>query len=780
MRGLPKCLAIIALLLMSVTQHAYGRTLSIGVVGGDVQADDTEALINAFFEQEIASLFAGEYEIEFIHYRVPPRASAGDINAMLDDAYADPQIDHVLVLDFAANQLLGYRDHFAKPTFLPIVLNAQLLGYPMADGTSGQHNLHYITHNIDLAVELNVLRSVATFHHAALLVDAAMQSKIRDTMQQGLVAQARAVGLEVSIVPVTSDPVAMLAALPPSIDAILYAVYPSADAQQTQGLIDAVNAHGLPSFSLASEQHVRMGALATNSPDTDWTKLARHVAIAIQDVVLGTPLHSLPVLFESDSRLLINMATSRHIQISPSFDVLSEAVLLHEDVAPAPITHSLTSVAREAVTANLQVTMQALRHRQAQAQLRVAMGNRYPRVTATLDHQQRRKTTQTRSGLLPENTTDAGVAVTLPLLSDKLAAAVTIAGLTIETADSVKAQLRLDIIQQAVFAYLEVLRAQTAVEQKRYNLRITQENYRLAKTRVDVGDSSKSDLYRWESELANAKQALLEVRAILEGHRHQLNNLLNRPLDEDFETSVETLDNPALLISDDRIVDLINNEYALDKLTAFLVDLGTGRAAAIKQAQTQIQISQREALREQRARYQPDVNLTARYGRNLDETRAGTAKSPESDWTIGVEMSLPLYDGGVRSAQLAHSELAVSAAMTHLQDVRRSVEQQIRSAAEQSYASYRSISLAEQSEQAARRNYDLVAESYAVGQLPITDLLDAQSLLINASEASMNATYRFLIDLMAVQHATGSFDFFLTDSERVQLSAELLARLRAQ
>ena len=139
-------------------------------------------------------------------------------------------------------------------------------------------------------------------------------------------AQARAVGLAVSIVPVTSDPGAMLAALPPSIDAVLYTIYPSADRNQTQGLIDADNAHGLPSFSLSSEQHVRMGALATNSPETDWTKLARHVAIAMQDAVLGTPLHRLPVLFDSDSRLLINMATSRDIQNSPSFYVLSEAV----------------------------------------------------------------------------------------------------------------------------------------------------------------------------------------------------------------------------------------------------------------------------------------------------------------------------------------------------------------------------------------------------------------------------------------------------------------------
>ena len=45
MRQLLQRLVIMAMLLMSVSQHAYGRTLSIGVVGGDAQGADTQALI---------------------------------------------------------------------------------------------------------------------------------------------------------------------------------------------------------------------------------------------------------------------------------------------------------------------------------------------------------------------------------------------------------------------------------------------------------------------------------------------------------------------------------------------------------------------------------------------------------------------------------------------------------------------------------------------------------------------------------------------------------------
>ena len=60
----------------------------------------------------------------------------------------------------------------------------------------------------------------------------------------------------------------------------------------------------------------------------------------------------------------------------------------------------------------------------------------------------------------------------------------------------------------------------------------------------------------------------------------------------------------------------------------------------------------------------------------------------------------------------------------------------------------------------------LVTESYATGRVSIPELLDAQRTALAANEASNNAVYDFLIDLMEAQRATNSFDFFQTQEER--------------
>jgi hypothetical protein len=60
----------------------------------------------------------------------------------------------------------------------------------------------------------------------------------------------------------------------------------------------------------------------------------------------------------------------------------------------------------------------------------------------------------------------------------------------------------------------------------------------------------------------------------------------------------------------------------------------------------------------------------------------------------------------------------------------------------------------------------LVTESYATGRVSIPELLDAQRTALEANEAANNAVYDFLIDLMELQRATNSFDFFQTTEDR--------------
>ncbi len=142
--------ATILIAIIGASHQALAGALNIAILEADKQYNKKEESINRLFRQEIKALFEGEHDISFTPYRIETDASTEDINALIDAAYKDDTVDYVLVVDIAANQLLGIRPDYQKPTFLPIVLNAQLLGYPETqEGGSGIKNLNYITQNIN-------------------------------------------------------------------------------------------------------------------------------------------------------------------------------------------------------------------------------------------------------------------------------------------------------------------------------------------------------------------------------------------------------------------------------------------------------------------------------------------------------------------------------------------------------------------------------------------------------------------------------------------------------
>lgn len=745
--------------------QVHAGTINVAVI-------ETENLLEAdtslyrMFKDELIALFKGEHQINFKSYAIKKDASIESHHRVLEQAYADPKTEMVLVLDMAANQILGRRPFFAKPTFLPLVFSGQLLGYPIKGSASGRKNLNYQTEEVNFEEKFKTLARVAPFRHAVLITDASITRTINPAMIEESRAHARNAGVDLIIRTYDGDTQKLLSSLPKTIDAVMYGALPTAGRRQLQNLINGVNGRQLVSFSLIGEAPVRMGALATNRPDTDWQKRARQTAIHMQDVFLGTPASRLPVLFITTGRLMVNMETSRIIGYSPRFDVLSEATLINEDKISAHVNYSLIGVARKAVEANLSLAAQRLAAEITREAVNEVRGALLPQLKSSITHSRRKDTNHTRVGTFAENSTDASLTFTHSLFSEKRWAAYTIQKYSHLSEKEVVKETELDIIQSAVNAYLNVLRGKTTLDQARYNLQITRQNHQLAKNRVTVGSRNASDLYRWESEVANAKRNVLSAKSSLEQQRQTLNRILDRPIGEVFTTTVETLENPFLLISDKGAADIISNPASLEKLTDFFVETGLEQAPELKQLRAQMAGLERQLKSHQRAFWLPDLNLTAEYTNTVDEDREVGIAAEENDWQVGVELSLPLYEGGAKSARRAQGLLAVRQLQMDYRNTINSIEQDIRSTAEAVHASYASIDLTRVSEQAARKNYDLVAESYAQGRDSIVDVLDAQEALIEAREAAMNAVYGFLIDLMNLQRANGVFDFFLTDGER--------------
>jgi outer membrane protein TolC len=359
----------------------------------------------------------------------------------------------------------------------------------------------------------------------------------------------------------------------------------------------------------------------------------------------------------------------------------------------------------------------------------------------------------------PERSLSGNLDLTQVIFSEPLNAAVDIEEHLQLSRERELEQLRLDVALAAAQAYLNVLRAQTLLEVQRNDVQLTRSNLELARVRFDVGATAKSDVLRWESELATSRQAVLDSMAQRELARIELNRILHRPLEESFSTGEADLSDPALLGDVKRLRPYLGDPWRGEVFRDFMTAQGLELAPELRSIDEAIAAQNRLVASRRRAFRSPSVVLSASFEEELAD--GGIDFMPElpsdSSWSVAVQVGLPLYAGGARAAEYTKAREQLEQLRIERVALRERIEQRVRANVRLSFSSFNSIELADESARAAAENLELVTEAYARGAVNIIQLLDAQNAAVATQEAAANAVHDFLLDYMATQRAVGSF-----------------------
>ncbi len=172
----------------------------------------------------------------------------------------------------------------------------------------------------------------------------------------------------------------------------------------------------------------------------------------------------------------------------------------------------------------------------------------------------------------------------------------------------------------------------------------------------------------------------------------------------------------------------------------------------------------REQIRLAQDGHLPTLGLTASTGVSDTSYNGSKTNLPQYDDSnmgqnkIGLNFSLPLYQGGMVNSQVKQAQYNFVGASEQLESAHRSVVQTVRSSFNNINASISSINAYKQAVVSAQSSLDAMEAGYSVGTRTIVDVLDATTTLYNAKQQLANARYTYLINQLNVKSALGTLN----------------------
>jgi outer membrane protein len=328
-----------------------------------------------------------------------------------------------------------------------------------------------------------------------------------------------------------------------------------------------------------------------------------------------------------------------------------------------------------------------------------------------------------------ENAYNAGLSGSAPLYSGgRLGAARRIATEFMSAAEFQLQEQAADIELQVRSAYYRARLAQELVGISRAAVEQAQRFLSSERVRLESGVGSELDVLRAEVSLANLQPQLVNATNSAEVATLDLKRLTDIPLRQPVKLTT-TLDVPAMVAA-------VDSAAGADALS---------RRAAIAAEERQVRIRE-EQVRIARSRYLPSVNLVANYGRQLFPTTLfGFNQEWRTDFTAGIAVSVPIFNGNRTGAEVAQAQVALNQERLRLSQLRENVQVEYERARGERERARASIQARQRTVDQAQRVYDLTVLRYEQGMASQLEVSDARLSLLQARTNLAQAVSDFQI-----------------------------------
>jgi outer membrane protein len=268
------------------------------------------------------------------------------------------------------------------------------------------------------------------------------------------------------------------------------------------------------------------------------------------------------------------------------------------------------------------------------------------------------------------------------------------------------------LFSQVVAVYMDVILAEAVVGLNRANVQRLEVNLQATRDRFEIGDLTRTDVAQSESRLALARGQTRTAEANLISARERYIQVVGKA-PENLRTPPPLMGLPG---SADEAVAI-----ALDSNPDLLAARQRAKAAGYDTAATG-------------ANRLPRVSVFANTGYNdfLGTNNIPGAVQSTTSTTVGVRASVPLFQGGLPSAQKRQAQARESQTLEQEIGIERAVIASVRSAYAQWQAALALITSSQTAVDAAELSLEGVRAENTVGNRTILDILNAENELLNA------------------------------------------------
>ena len=292
---------------------------------------------------------------------------------------------------------------------------------------------------------------------------------------------------------------------------------------------------------------------------------------------------------------------------------------------------------------------------------------------------------------------------------------------------------RLKVSQATAEAFLGVLIAQSLAQARNESLNSARAHLVEVTHRHDAGAASRFELLRAQVEVSNIEPQVTEAERMVETTRAGLRRAMGLAPDApaavtgDLETAPEPVDEGAALA---------RAEQARPELAAY---------AANRQAAEEQALSYRGAML-------PAVMMTASYAYqrpyySIDDW--------ESNWTFGVGVRVPIFDGLQAYHAMSRARAAAETAARGQAQARADVSLEVHNAVLALREAEVRVASTRANVERARQMVAIAESSYQAGALTSMDVIDAQLAATNARLAYLKALYDYRLARVRLAAATG-------------------------